>query len=109
MWQKQEEEVKRVNTAGSIWLFDESGRYLRMPKTEGPRYEWDIQRQRESTWLLDNRWMEYDEVRVIIRFDRPCLQIRYPGSVVGIITTALEEDSLVTARELMDTDTDRNE
>lgn len=57
---------ERVVSVGSIWLLDEAaGRYMRMPKTEGPRERLDWGDERAAACALAAAGFSEDEMRAV--------------------------------------------
>lgn len=96
----------RVDTARSVYIFDEAGRYLRLPRGETPRAAWETAKQVESQWLADNEWLPVTRVELFHEFGNPegplCLRILYPGAHYGVCTTAIREESLEAAKQIAD-------
>lgn len=85
---------KRVVTEGSVWVFDLAGRYMRMPRHEGPRQNgWGNE---DAGILQDLVWHEFNGIEVVDRIGMPCLRIMTPtseryGIVTGPIVEGLDE------------------
>lgn len=82
----------KITTKNSIYILDTfNKKYKRV--AHGKRTDWELQHQRESEHLDDEQWYDYDSFAFMTYMGELCLNIRYPGSVVGIITSrVLEED-----------------
>lgn len=87
----------KIETERSHYVFDEGGRYLRLPKTETGREWWE----HSSGVLKDNVWHEVESVKVIENFEGDkVLNIMYPGASHGIVTTVIMPSSIENAERL---------
>ena len=98
----------RILTESSVWLFDEAGRYCRMPQDERPRNAEERWAQNLSAGPMDdNVWQPCVRVSFTHHsawpLDRKSLRINYPGSVQGLVTSPVLPSSVDDAERLVNT------
>lgn len=87
-----------IETERSHYVFDEGGRYLRLPKTENGREWWED----SSGPLKDNIWHDVESVKIVENFDGDVvLNIKYAGANRGIVTTPIMQKSIHDAERLV--------
>lgn len=96
-----------VLTETSAYLFDEAGRYLRMPNGERGRVFFERLEQMLSNGPMDDHvWNELVDIKFIRHplsqaHENDSLNIFAPGAVHGIVTTCVANESLEAARKIV--------
>ena len=98
----------RICTQTSTYIFDEGGRYLRMPKSEHQQRSDDEQWQQILSGgpMDDHQWNDLREVHftrhpLSTPEENPSLNVQYVGSRGGIVTTSIADESIEDARRLV--------